>query len=57
MPTAIADFMTMVSSVTTVVTDGIKVFMTPPLVWYVALGFAAAGIGVAKGLVPKKKAK
>jgi len=53
----LTEFMTIVTSVTDVITDGIGVFMTPPLVWYVALGFAAAGIGVAKGLVPKKKAK
>jgi hypothetical protein len=50
-------FMVIVTAVMQVITDGIAIFLTPPLVWFVALGLGAAGIGIAKGLIPKKKAK
>jgi hypothetical protein len=53
----LADFMLAVTGVMGVVTTGIGMFLQPPLVWFVALGLGAAGIGIAKGLIPKKKAK
>lgn len=52
-----AAFLTDVASVFATIKLGIGVFMEPPLLWYVVIGFAAAAIGIAKSLVPKKKAK
>ena len=40
-----------------VVTDVIALFMEEPLVWFVYLGIIAAGIGIVKGLIPRKRAK
>lgn len=53
----VTEFMTMVTGVFAIIGDGIELFTTPPLAYYVALGFAAAGIGIAKGLIPRKRAK
>lgn len=53
----VTEFMTVVTGVMDVVTDGIAIFLTPPLVWFTALGLGAAGIGIAKGLIPRKRAK
>lgn len=50
-------FLADVGTVFTTIRDGIAVFMEPPLLWYVVIGFAAAAISIAKSLVPKKKAK
>lgn len=37
--------------------DGINLFMEPPLVWFVVMGAAAAAIGIAKRLIPRKRAR
>lgn len=52
-----ATFLQDVAAVFDVITDGIALFTTPPLSYFVALGFAAAAIGIAKRLVPRKRAK
>lgn len=48
---------TMVTAFTTMVKDGISIFLEPPLVWFTVLGLTAAVIGTAKSIIPKKKAK
>lgn len=53
----VVEFMAIVSGVFSVITDGIGIFVTPPLSYFVALGFAAAGVGIAKSLIPRKKTK
>lgn len=50
-------FMAMVSGVFTSITNGLSVFVTAPLSYFVALAFAAAGVGIAKSLIPRKKSK
>lgn len=50
-------FITLVTGVFPAITKGIELFTTAPLSYFVALGFAAAGVGVAKKLVPTKRAK
>lgn len=50
-------FMADVTGVFSAITDGIGIFMTPPLSYFVALGFAAAGVGIARKLIPSKRAK
>lgn len=37
--------------------EGIQIFMNPPLVWFVVMGAGAATIGIAKRLIPRKRAK
>lgn len=56
-PTPLEVFLDAVESVFTAITQGISLFTTPPLSYFVALGFAAAGVGIAKRLVPRKRAK
>lgn len=56
-PTPLQSFLEMVGDVFNTVTSGIQLFTTPPLSYFVALGFAAAGISIAKRLVPRKRAK
>lgn len=53
----LTEFTTMVTAMFGMVKDGIGIMMEPPIVWYVALGFAGALIGTAKTVVPRKKAK
>lgn len=53
----ITEFIAMVTSLVSVVTDAIGIMMEPPIVWYVALGFLGAAVATAKTLVPRKKAK
>lgn len=50
-------FIADVTAVFAIIGEGIELFTTPPLSYFVALGFAAAGVGIAKGLVPRKRAK
>lgn len=52
----ITEFITAATSFLTLVGDAIAIFLEPPLVWFVALGAAAAGLGMARRLIPKKKA-
>lgn len=54
---AIEAFMDSVTAVFAVITDGIEIFTTAPLSYFVALGFAAAGVSIAKRLIPRKRAK
>lgn len=53
----VSDFMAIVTGVFDVIADGIGLFTTPPLSYFVALGFAAAGISIASRLIPRKRAK
>lgn len=53
----LAEFITAAQATGALVSDGIGIFMTPPLVWFVAMGAMAAGVGIAKGLIPKKRAR
>lgn len=50
-----AEFLSNVTAVGAVISDGIKYFAEPPLVYFVALSLAAAGIKIARGLIPRKK--
>lgn len=50
-------FMTMVASMFTAIGDGIEIFTTAPLSYFVALGFAGAAVGIARKLVPSKRAR
>lgn len=50
-------FLADVSSFLSTVADGIALFMEPPLVWFVVMGAAAAAIGIAKRLIPRKRAR
>lgn len=51
------EFTTVVTGIFTMVGDGIEIMMTPPVVWFVALGFGGAVIATAKAIVPRKRAK
>lgn len=53
----ITEFITAATSTLSLVKEGVSMFLEPPLVWFVAMGAAAAGVGIAKRLVPKKRAK
>lgn len=53
----ITQFITDAKATVVLITDGIAIFMDPPLVWFVAMGAMAAGIGIAKRLIPKKRAR
>lgn len=53
----ITEFVAAATGLVTVVTDAIGIFLEPPLVWFVALGALAAGIGMASRLIPRKRAK
>lgn len=53
----ITELGTMVTTFFDMVGDGVGIMMKPPIVWFVALGFAGAVLGTAKTLVPRKKAK
>lgn len=55
--TTLTDFLAMVTQMVATVKAGIGIMMEPPIVWYVALGFLGAAVGLAKRLVPRKKAK
>ena len=48
---------TLLTQLIGVVTDVIDIFLAPPLVWFVTLGLVAAGIGIVKGLIPRKRAR
>lgn len=39
----------------TVLTNVIAIFMTPPLVWFVVLGFIGAGVAIVRRLIPSKR--
>lgn len=53
----LTEFVTMAKGLVDLVKSGIELFMAPPLVWFVAMGALAAGIGMAKRMIPKKRAK
>lgn len=53
----IEGFSTMAIATFDVIKSGISIFMTPPLVFFVVLGFAAAAISVVRRIIPQKKAK
>jgi hypothetical protein len=41
----------------TVVSNGISIFLTPPLVWFVALALGTAGIKIASHLITRDTKK
>lgn len=51
----LAEMITMASSILTLITDSMKVFMEPPLVWFVAFAVIGVALGQAKRLIPAKK--
>lgn len=53
----LSTFLSDVSSFFSTIGEGIQIFMNPPLVWFVVMGAAAATIGIAKRLIPRKRAK
>lgn len=52
-----ADFLEDVSAFFVAIGEAIQIFLNPPLVWFVVMGAAAATIGIAKRLIPRKRAK
>lgn len=50
-------FVELVTAIFALIGDGIEILMKPPIVWFVALGFAGAVVATAKQIVPRKKAK
>jgi len=47
----------LITTMVELIEDVISLFMEPPLVWFITLGLIAGGIGVVKGLIPRKRAK
>lgn len=44
-----------VGDVTTIVTDVMQFFTTPPVSYFVAFALVGAGVGIVRKLVPRKK--
>lgn len=51
----ITEMITMATTLLTLITDSMKVFMEPPLVWFVSFAVIGVALGMAKKLIPAKK--
>ncbi len=48
---------TLITTLIDMLDQGISIFMTPPLVWFVTLGLVAGALGVVRRLIPRKRAR
>lgn len=49
------DILAYITDIITLLTDVIAIFMQPPLVWFVVIGFVGAGVGIVRKLIPSRR--